>query len=290
MILLDGKKLANEINSSLKSRIQNLHENNIFPGLGILLIGDNKESLTYIRMKKKTCLELNIQFFLKELPEKTSQFNVLQEIDSMNNSPFIHGILIQLPLPDHINKDIVLDRILYTKDVDGLNTFNAGILFQNKIKQLSPCTPRGCIELLDHYNINVKGLHIVVIGCSNLVGLPLSIMLLHRRATVTICHIDTIDTKRHVQQADVLIACCGVPHLVKKDWVKENVIIIDVGITKIDVGETKTKIVGDVDFENVKEKASYITPVPGGVGPMTVAMLMKQTIESAEDLLENLKL
>ena len=286
MILFDGKKLANEINLSLKLKIKNLHENNIFPGLGIILIGNNKESLAYINMKKKSCTDLKIQFFFKKLPEKTSQFDVIQEIHSMNTNPSIHGILIQLPLPDHLNKDTILDTIIPTKDVDGLHTLNAGNLFQNKIKQFIPCTPRGCIELLDHYNIDVKGLHIVIIGCSNLVGLPLSIMLLHRKATVTICHIDTIDIKKHVQQADLLIACCGVPHLVKKDWVKENVIIIDVGITKV----REKKIVGDVDFENVKEKASYITPVPGGIGPMTVAMLMKQTIESAEKSLENLKL
>ena len=279
MIILDGKKVSSELQSELKIRINELLERNIKPGLAVILIGDSPESLSYVSMKRKKCMEIGIISTIYHYQETISQESILKTIDTVNTDPSIHGILIQLPLPKQFDTDLILDSVSKTKDVDGFHYYNAGKLFQNKEYFFSPCTPKGCMKLLDYYNIIVKGLNITIIGSSNLVGLPLSMMLLHRGATVTICHIDTKNVKDECLNTDMIIACCGVPHLVKEDWVKEGTIIIDIGTNKC---PKTNKLIGDVDYENIKSKCSYITPVPGGIGPMTIMMLMQQTIDACE--------
>ena len=282
--ILDGIKVSNQIKNELKSRIQSLINKKIRPGLGVILIGDNIESKTYVSMKQKTCLELGIMTEIHRFSKEVDENLVIQTIQSMNQKSLIHGILVQLPLPDHLNKDRILNTIKPVKDVDGLTMINAGKLFQDQDASFYSCTPRGCIELLEYYEISVKGKNVTIIGSSNLVGLPLSMMLLHQGATVTICNINTRDIREHIQHADILITCCGVPHFIQEEWVKEDTVVVDIGINKV-VDESKEKgyrLVGDVDFENVKEKASYITPVPGGIGPMTIAILMKQIVEGCE--------
>ena len=282
--ILDGKRLAETIQDELKPRINTLLENNKMPGLGVILVGDKVESETYVTMKHKTCLKLGIMSKIHRFPEEVNEELVIDTIKRMNENNIIHGILVQLPLPEHMDTNKVLNSIHPTKDVDGLGTMNAGKLFQNQDPLFFSCTPRGCIELMDEYNIRLRGRNVTIIGSSNLVGLPLSMMLLNRGATVTICNINTRDIREHIQHADILITCCGVPHIVKEDWVNEGTVVIDIGINKVEDLSKKNgyRLVGDVDFENVKNKASYITPVPGGVGPMTIAILMKQIIESCE--------
>jgi methylenetetrahydrofolate dehydrogenase (NADP+)/methenyltetrahydrofolate cyclohydrolase len=278
MILLDGKKISEEIQLSLKDRINSLVEQKHTPGLGVILVGKREDSIKYVNAKRKVCEKLGIYFFLKEFNENVSENELINEIEKMNNHSEIHGILVQLPLPMNLNKEKIVNTISVNKDVDGFHMINAGKLFLNHDKkQFVPCTPLGCMELIDAYRIDVEGLNITVIGASDIVGLPLSMMLLQRGATVTICHIRTKDVKQHTKTADLVVSCCGVPHLVKNDWLKESVIVIDIGMNMLD-----GKLVGDVDFLEVKEKCQYITPVPGGVGPMTIAMLVKQLVESTE--------
>jgi len=277
MNLLDGKKISEEIQLSLKDRINSLVEQKHTPGLGVILVGKREDSIKYVNAKRKVCEKLGIYFFLKEFNENVSENELINEIEKMNNHSEIHGILVQLPLPMNLNKEKIVNTISVNKDVDGFHMINAGKLFLNHEKQFIPCTPLGCMELIDSYKIDVEGLNITVIGASDIVGLPLSMMLLQRGATVTICHIRTKDVKQHTKTADLVVSCCGVPHLVKNDWLKESVIVIDIGMNMLD-----GKLVGDVDFLEVKEKCQYITPVPGGVGPMTIAMLVKQLVESTE--------
>jgi methylenetetrahydrofolate dehydrogenase (NADP+)/methenyltetrahydrofolate cyclohydrolase len=278
MILLDGKKISEEIQLSLKDRINSLVEQKHTPGLGVILVGKREDSIKYVNAKRKVCEKLGIYFFLKEFNENVSENELINEIEKMNNHSEIHGILVQLPLPVNLNKEKIVNTISVNKDVDGFHVMNAGKLFLNhEKKQFVPCTPLGCMELIDAYRIDVEGLNITVIGASDIVGLPLSMMLLQRGATVTICHIRTKDVKQHTKTADLVVSCCGFPHLVKNDWLKESVIVIDIGMNMLD-----GKLVGDVDFLEVKEKCQYITPVPGGVGPMTIAMLVKQLVESTE--------
>ena len=277
MNLLDGKKISEEIQLSLKDRINSLVEQKHTPGLGVILVGKREDSIKYVNAKRKVCEKLGIYFFLKEFNENVSENELINEIEKMNNHSEIHGILVQLPLPMNLNKEKIVNTISVNKDVDGFHMINAGKLFLNHEKQFVPCTPLGCMELIDSYRIDVEGLNITIIGSSDIVGLPLSMMLLQRGATITICHIRTKDVKQHTKNADLVISCCGVPHLVKDDWLKEDVIVIDIGMNMLD-----GKLVGDVDFLAVKDKCQYITPVPGGVGPMTIAMLVKQLVESTE--------
>ena len=278
MILLDGKKISEEIQLSLKDRINSLVEKNDTPGLGVVLVGKREDSIKYVNAKRKVCEKLGIHFFLKEFNENVSENELINEIEKMNNHSEIHGILVQLPLPMNLNKEKIVNTIPVDKDVDGFHMINAGKLFLNHgKKQFVPCTPLGCMELIDAYKIDVEGLNITIIGASDIVGLPLSMMLLQRGATITICHIRTKDVKKHTKNADLVISCCGVPHLVKNDWLKEDVIVIDIGMNMLD-----GKLVGDVDFLAVKDKCQCITPVPGGVGPMTITMLVKQLVESTE--------
>jgi len=261
----------------LKDRINSLVERNINPGLGVIIVGKREDSIKYVNAKRKVCEKLGIHFFLKEFNENFSENELIDEIEKMKNHSEIHGILVQLPLPMNLNKEKIVNTISVNKDVDGIHMINAGKLFLNHEKQFIPCTPLGCMELLDNYMIDVEGLNITIIGASDIVGLPLSMMLLQRGATITICHIRTKDVKQHTKNADLVVSCCGVPHLVKNDWLKEDVIVIDIGMNMLD-----GKLVGDVDFLAVKDKCQYITPVPGGVGPMTIAMLVKQLVESCE--------
>ena len=272
MILLDGKKISSEIIQRLKIR---LNEETYKPGLGIILVGKRKDSLKYVESKKKVCSEIGIQFHLIHLEENCEEEHILKVINELNCKPSINGIIVQLPLPKGFNTEKILDNVVPEKDVDGFHQENAGKLFLNRNINFVPCTPLGCMRLIDHYGIDVEGLNICVIGCSNVVGLPLSMMLIQRNATVTMCNVYTTDLKKHTLGADIIFSCCGVPKIVKEDMVKEGVIIVDIGINFVD-----GKLVGDVDFEGVKDKCSFITPVPGGVGPMTIAMLMEQTIEA----------
>ena len=283
MIILDGKKVASIFQESLIERITSLKEKNVFPSLAVILANESIESKTYVSMKQKACIQLGIQCKIYHCYQ-SNESDLLSLINNLNNSINIHGILVQLPLPKGIDQNKVLSAISPLKDVDGMNPLNSGKVFQNNNIHFIPCTPRGCIDLLDYYKINLKGKYAVIIGSSNLVGLPLSICLLYRGVTVTICNINTINTKNYVQNADIIIACCGVPHLIKEDWVKEGAIILDIGFNQIDDSSRKnrSRIVGDVDFENVKEKVSFITPVPGGIGPMTISSLMKQIVEACE--------
>jgi methylenetetrahydrofolate dehydrogenase (NADP+)/methenyltetrahydrofolate cyclohydrolase len=274
MILLDGKKISSEIIHGLKTRI---NEETYKPGLGIVLVGNRSDSLKYVESKKKVCSQIGIQFHLIHLEETCEEDHILKVIDELNYKPSINGIIVQLPLPKGFNTNKILDKVVPEKDVDGFHQENAGKLFLNRNINFVPCTPLGCMKLIDHYGIDVEGLNICVIGCSNVVGLPLSMMLIQRNATVTMCNIYTKDLKKHTLDADMVFSCCGVPKIVKKDMIKEGVIIVDIGINFVD-----GKLVGDVDFEEVKDKCSFITPVPGGVGPMTIAMLMEQTIEAWE--------
>ena len=271
MTLLDGKKVAKEIQNKLQLKIDILP---VKPGLCVIMVGSNPESLIYVNMKLKKCKEMNINTYFFNFNDDSEE-TIINKINEMNECPLVHGILVQLPLPKELNTSSILNSVSKEKDIDGFHTYNAGLIFQNKKPLFTPCTPKGCMELLDYYNIEVRGLNITIIGCSNLVGLPLSMMLLHRGATVTICHENTIDVKSNCLKADMVIACCGVPKLVKDHWIAEDTIVIDIGTNKL-----TNKIVGDVDFDKVIDKCSYITPVPGGIGPMTIMMVIKQTIES----------
>tara|TARA_Y100000768_G_C23987337_1_gene689740 strand:+ start:3483 stop:4334 length:852 start_codon:yes stop_codon:yes gene_type:complete len=277
MKLLDGRGISKGLEGTYQKRINELKNKGITPGLGVILIGENVESIKYVNAKRRECEKLGMYFRLIKIGREVNEELIIDEIQILNEDPIIHGILVQLPIPDMLDEKKVLNKIIPEKDVDGFHSKNAGELFLNRGNGYVPCTPLGCIEILDHYGINVKGMNIVVIGCSNIVGLPLSIMLLRKNATVTVCHRYTKDLREHTRKADMVISCCGVPQLVKNDWIKEGVIIIDIGINIVN-----GKLLGDVDFEDVKDKCSYITPVPGGVGPMTISMLIKQTIESAE--------
>lgn len=272
MILLDGKKVSSEIIQKLETRIK---EKTSHPGLGIILVGNRNDSLKYVESKKKVCSKIGIKFHLIHLEETCKEDHVIKVIAELNDNLSINGIIVQLPLPNGFNTDKILNEVIPGKDVDGFHPENAGKLFLNRNIDFAPCTPLGCMRLIDYYGIDVEGLNICVIGCSNVVGLPLSMMLIQRNATVTMCNVYTADLKKHTVDADMIFSCCGVPGIVKEDMVKDGVIIIDIGINFVD-----GKLVGDVDFEGVKDKCSYITPVPGGVGPMTIAMLMEQTLDA----------
>ena len=284
MKILDGKRVSNEVYDELKQDIKLLKEKNIIPGLSVILVGDRTDSQTYVRMKQKKCQELGIYSKLIKLEENVTEEEILKIINELNNDDKINGILIQLPLPKHLNENNILSTVKLSKDVDGFHFENIGRLAVDKQPLFTPCTPKGCIEILDRYKIDISGKNICVIGRSAIVGLPLSLLLLNRNATVTICHLKTQNISEITKHADILIAACGCMEMVKKDWIKDNCIIIDIGInSKPDSSKKRGySLVGDVDFNDVKDKVDYITPVPGGVGPMTIAMLMKQTIESAK--------
>lgn len=290
---LDGKATAATVRTEVAAEIASLvemHGETARPGLAVVIVGDRRDSLTYVRNKQKACEEVGIQSFGYELPADVTQEKVEEVVDELNTRDDVDGILVQLPLPDHIDDESVLDRIRIEKDVDGFHPLNIGRLCMSGRKPplFVPCTPKGCIDLLDRYGVQIEGKNVVVVGRSNIVGLPVAMLLLHRNATVTICHSKTKDTEQKVRDADILVAACGNPQFVKKSWLKEGVVIIDVGTSAID-DPTKKKgyrLVGDVDYEGAAEVASYITPVPGGVGPMTIAMLLTNTLDAAKKRLQ----
>jgi 5,10-methylene-tetrahydrofolate dehydrogenase/methenyl tetrahydrofolate cyclohydrolase len=282
MRIINGLEASKKIIIALKKEVELM---DIKPGLGIILVGNRKDSQTYINMKKRKCNEVEILNHDVFLPENISESELLIELDKLNNNPQIHGILIQLPLPSHINLLTIFKNIKIEKDIEGFHPQNMGnLVLNNYYDYCLPCTPKGCIELLDLYNIELKGKNVVVIGKSNVVGLPLSLLLLNREATVSICHVYTEKLKMYTLLADILIVACGKAHLIDKSHIKEGAIILDIGINHIEDKTSKKgyKIVGDVNFEDVKDKVSMITPVPGGIGPMTIAMLLKNTVMAAK--------
>ena len=283
--LLSGKIVAQSIYKNIKKQIIKLNERNIIPGLAVILVGERSDSQLYVHIKQKKCKELFINSFLYKFKNNVEEEEIIKQIELLNNDQNIHGILIQLPLPNHLNEYNILNKVAIEKDVDGFHSLNFGNLAINSNPLYVPCTPEGCLEMLNYYNIDLEGKHVVLVGCSKVVGLPAALMSLHKEATVSICHIKTQNIKNITRMADILIVACGVPHLVKNDWVKDGVIIIDVGMNKMDDPTKKRgyRLVGDVDFEGVYDKVKYITPVPGGVGPMTVAMLMKHCVENIEE-------
>lgn len=280
--LIKGSEIAKQIKEELKHDITNLKENNnIIPGLATILVGEDEASKVYVGAKEKTCKELGIHSERIDLPANTDEADLLALIEKLNNDPKIHGILVQLPLPKHINETKVLYAIDPKKDVDGFHPVNVGKLMLG-VPDYLPCTPHGIQQLLIRSGIETDGAEVVVVGRSNIVGKPIANMLIQKNkkganATVTICHTGTRDLASHTRRADILIVAAGKPKTVTADMVKEGVVVIDVGVNRLETG-----LVGDVDFEPVKEKAKAITPVPGGVGPMTIAMLMYNTVHSAK--------
>ncbi|HEY80257.1 MAG TPA: bifunctional methylenetetrahydrofolate dehydrogenase/methenyltetrahydrofolate cyclohydrolase FolD [Anaerolineae bacterium] len=282
--IIDGKAIAATIRSEIADEVAKIKESfGVVPGLATVLVGDRKDSQTYVRMKKKACAEVGITSFGYDLPGDVSQEELLQLVRELNANPDIDGILVQLPLPDHIDEERVLAEIDIAKDVDGFHPVNIGRLAMKGRKPLfTPCTPRGIIELLDRSGIEIEGKNAVVLGRSNIVGLPVSMLLLHRNATITICHSRTKNLPEVTRRADILVAAIGRAQMVRGDWIQPGAAVIDVGVNAVDDPTAKKgyRLVGDVNFEEAKEVAGYITPVPGGVGPMTIAMLLKNTLDA----------
>ncbi|GAB1370364.1 bifunctional methylenetetrahydrofolate dehydrogenase/methenyltetrahydrofolate cyclohydrolase [Candidatus Kapaibacterium sp.] len=286
-IIIDGKLVAEKIRNDIKVKTEILsREKGIKPGLALLLVGNNPASEIYVNMKFKACQQLGFHSLIKRLPDDVNEHEALGIIAQWNNDSSIHGILVQLPLPKQINENRVINAISPSKDVDGFHPVNAGNLMLG-LPGFVPCTPAGIMELFNHYNISLKGKHAVVIGRSNIVGKPIANLMLQKNqnanAIVTLCHSQAEDISYYTKQADIIVAAIGVANFVKADMVKDGVVIIDVGINRIDDAGTEKgyKIVGDVDYQEVSHKAAAITPVPGGVGPMTIAMLMSNTYDSA---------
>lgn len=281
MNLIDGRATAAYIMENMMTEITQLPQR---PGLCVILIGKNPASQTYVNAKIKACNKIGIYSELIVLPDSVSEEYVLQKIESLNQDKNIHGILVQLPLPKHIATHKIIEAIDYQKDVDGFHPINMGRLAKG-LPALAPCTPKGIQELLKFYNIETEGKHCVIIGRSNIVGMPMSVMMMQNmpfaNATVTVCHSKTKNLEQYTRQADILIAAVGSPKKITGDMVKKGCVVIDVGINRVQNGASY-QLVGDVDFESVAPKSSYITPVPGGVGPMTIAMLMKNTLEATK--------
>ena len=278
MQILDGKILAKKIEDNVAKEVLQLkNEMDITPGLAVILVGQDPASAAYVSMKKKACDKVGFYSVSHEMPEDISQEAIENTIMMMNQNPNIDGILIQLPLPAHIDTTKILELVDPAKDVDGFHPYNVGRLVTN-LDGFVPCTPLGVMEMLAEYNIDVKGKNCCVVGASNIVGKPMASLLLNADATVEVCHIFTDDLKKHTLNADIILVGVGVINLIKEDMVKDGAVIVDIGINRAENG----KLVGDVDFENVSQKCSYITPVPGGVGPMTIAMLMSNTLKAAK--------
>jgi len=278
MQLIDGKALAHKVKTTVSSEVTKLkQEKNIVPGLAVVIVGNDPASQAYVNMKAKACKEVGFYSIVHEMPETISQDEIIQIIQMMNNNPHIHGILVQLPLPKHIDTTAILEVIDPKKDVDGFHAYNVGRLVTG-LDSFVACTPLGVMKMFEAYDIDLQGKDVCVVGASNIVGKPMASLLLNANATVTITHIYTKDLKAHTSKADIIVVGVGVPGLIKEDMVKEGAIVIDIGINRIEDGS----LVGDVDFGPVSKKCSYITPVPGGVGPMTIAMLLENTLKSAK--------
>ena len=275
--LIDGNALSKQLRAEVARRAAALLARGITPGLAVVLVGENPASQVYVRNKVKACQDNGLHSVLEQYPATLSEADLLARVDALNNDPAIHGILVQLPLPAHIDAQKVIESISPAKDVDGFHVASAGALMVGQ-PGFWPCTPYGCMKMLESIGYDLKGKHAVVIGRSNIVGKPMALMLLQKSATVTICHSATKDLKAMTLQADVIVAAVGKRNVLTADMVKPGAVVIDVGMNRNDEG----KLCGDVDFEGVKEVAGYITPVPGGVGPMTITMLLVNTLEAAE--------
>ena len=275
--IIDGKAVSKKIREEIREEVEKLKSAGVHPGLAVVLAGDNPASRVYVKNKGEACRSAGIHSEEHKLPADVKESELIDIINRLNKDPRINGILVQLPLPLHINKDLVLKSISPDKDVDGFHEINMGRLFIGQ-EGLIPCTPSGIIKLLEYYNIPVEGKFAVVVGRSNIVGKPVAMMLLHRNATVAICHTRTKNLKEVCLMGDILIAAAGRQGMITGDMVKEGAVVIDVGINRMDNG----KLTGDVDFESASKKAGWITPVPGGVGPMTIAMLLYNTLKAAK--------
>ncbi|QXM06025.1 bifunctional methylenetetrahydrofolate dehydrogenase/methenyltetrahydrofolate cyclohydrolase FolD [Crassaminicella indica] len=275
--ILDGKKISEEIRNHIVNEVKKLKANyGITPGLSVVLVGDDAASHVYVSMKEKACKKVGFHSEVYKLPKETTQQELLNLINKLNNDEKIHGILVQLPLPKGIDEHLINSHIAPTKDVDGFHAVNTGKLFLGK-ESFIPCTPKGILELIKRTGEDITGKHAVVIGRSNIVGKPVAILLLKENATVTICHSKTKNLDKYVQTADIVVAAVGVPELIKGNMIKKGAIVIDAGTRKVN-----NKLVGDVEFEEASKKASWITPVPGGVGPMTITMLLENTLKAAK--------
>lgn len=285
--IIDGNKVAEEIRNELKDRVRRLKEGGVTPGLAVVLVGEDPASVVYVRNKGKACEDVGIYTQTLELPASTSEAELLATVERFNADPSIHGILVQLPLPNHIDEGKVISAISPAKDVDGFHPVNVGRLLVGD-PYFMPCTPYGVQQLLIRSGYNPEGKHVVICGRSNIVGKPLAAILVQKKeganATVTVCHTRTKDMAKHTRLADILVAAAGSPRMITADMVREGVVVIDVGVNRVDDPTSKRgyRLVGDVDFEAVKEKAEAISPVPGGVGPMTIAMLLSNTVRAAE--------
>ena len=279
--IIDGKSIALKKREEIAIEVKRLKENGIIPGLAVILVGDNSASKTYVASKQRACRELGMHSLLIEFPETLTQTELLTKINELNSDPSIHGILVQLPLPKQIDESQIIEAISAEKDVDGFHPINVGRMMTRQDSFL-PCTPYGVMVMLKESGIDIAGKHVVIVGRSNIVGKPSGQLFLNEDATVTYCHSKTINMSSYTLNADILVSAVGKPNFITYDMVKEGAVVIDVGINRNSEG----KLCGDVDFEHVKEKASFITPVPGGVGPMTITMLMFNTLKSARQLQE----
>jgi len=285
--IIDGKQIAEEMRTELKAEVEKLKQRGIVPGLGVILVGQDPASQSYVTAKERACEKIGIYSDDNRLEAETSQDELMALVERMNNDPKINGILVQLPLPKHLDESEVLLKIDPSKDVDGFHPMNIGRMVAGE-KAFLPCTPNGIIQLLQRSGVTLEGAEVVVVGRSNIVGKPIANMLIQKsatgNATVTVCHTRTKNLPEHTKRADIIIAAAGRPNTVTADMVKEGVVVIDVGVNRVEDATKKKgyRLVGDVDFDAVKEKASLITPVPGGVGPMTITMLLYNTVESAK--------
>lgn len=276
-IIIDGKATAQKIRREIEAEVKTMAAKGIQPGLAVVLVGENPASKVYVSMKEKACREVGIFSDEYTLPAETEEQELLSLINRLNGDEKIHGILVQLPLPSHINEAKVLEAISPAKDVDGFHPYNVGRLVLGK-PTFQPCTPYGIMVLLQEYGIDLTGKEVVIVGRSNIVGKPVAFMCLKQHATVTICHTRTVDLPAKIGIADILIVAAGRPEVVRGEWIKEGAVVIDVGVNRV----AEKKLVGDVEFETAARRASYITPVPGGVGPMTITMLLQNTLQSAK--------
>ena len=275
--IIDGNALSAHMRQQVSERVKALHTQGIKPGLAVILVGDNPASQVYVRNKVKACEQTGIHSLLEKHDASLSESDLLARVHALNQDNSIHGILVQLPLPSHIDAQKVIEAIAPEKDVDGFHVASAGALMTG-LPGFWPCTPHGCMKMLEHIGYSLRGKHAVVIGRSNIVGKTMALLLSQQNATVTVCHSATVDLKAHTLQADVIVAAVGKRHVLTADMVKPGAVVIDVGMNRDDEG----KLCGDVDFASVSQVASHITPVPGGVGPMTITMLLVNTLESAE--------
>lgn len=275
--IIDGKEIAKFVREDIAREVEELRSSQIIPGLAVILVGDNQASQTYVRNKQKACEQLGMHSVLHTFPASLTQSELIGKIQELNEDHLIHGILVQLPLPGHIEETAIIEAISPEKDVDGFHPINIGRMMTGQ-EAFLPCTPHGILVMLKHIGCELEGKHVVVIGRSNIVGKPAGQLLLNEHATVTYCHSRTKDLKSYTQQADILVVAVGKRDVITAAHVKEGAVVIDVGMNRNDEG----KLCGDVAYEEVKEKASYITPVPGGVGPMTITMLLQNTVHAAQ--------